>query len=120
MNSIGQRLKDLRESSHLSQAEFAKIGGSSQASVAKTERGQIAPSLKLLVNLAEHFDVSMDYLCCRTDQPQGKLYECQPLMEATGQDMREFIEMCFDPASPFNSKLKETLIKMMEESKDGR
>lgn len=120
MNHIGQRLKELRESSHLSQAEFAKIGGSSQASVAKTERGQIAPSLKLLMNLAEHFDISMDYLCCRTDQPQGKLYECKPLMEATSEDMKQFIEMCFDPASPYNAKLKETLFKMMEESKNGR
>lgn len=120
MNSIGQRLRELRESSHLSQAEFAKIVGSSQASVAKTENGKIAPSLKLLMNLAEHFDISMDYLCCRTDQPQGKLYECQPMMEATGQDMREFIEMCFDPTSPFNARLKETLFKMMGESNNGR
>ena len=117
MNNIGRRLKELRESSHLSQAEFAKIGESSQASVAKTENGKIAPSLKLLMNLAEYFDISMDYLCCRTDQPQGKLYECKPMMEATGQDMRQFIEMCFDPASPFNGKLKETLLKMMEESR---
>ena len=31
--------------------------------------------------------------------------------------MREFIEMCFDPASPYNAKLKDTLFKMMEESK---
>ena len=28
--------------------------------------------------------------------------------------MRRFIEMCFDPQSPMNEKLKETLLRMME------
>lgn len=116
MNNIGQRIKDLREASHLSQAEIAKICGSSQATVAKTETGKTPPSVKLLLQLADYFDVSMDYLCCRTDQPQGKLYECKPRMNLSGEDMKKFIEMCFDPASPFNNKLKETLFQMMEES----
>ena len=117
MNNIGQRIKELREASHLSQAEIAKICDSSQATVAKTESGKIAPSVKLLLNMAEYFDISMDYLCCRTDQPQGRLYECKPRLNASSEDMKQFIEMCFDPASPFNGKLKDTLFKMMEESK---
>ncbi len=117
MEKIGQRMKELREASHLSQAEIAKICDSSQASVAKAENGKIAPSLKLLLKMADYFDVSMDYLCCRTDQPQGKLYECKPKMNVSRENMKKFIEMCFDPASPFNSKLKETLFQMMEDSK---
>lgn len=117
MGDIGKRIKELREAHHLSQAELAKLCGSNQATIAKTETGKTAPSLKLLMGLAEYFDISMDYLCCRTDQPEGKLFECKPRMKATSEDMREFIEMCFDPASPFNAKLKDTLFKMMEESK---
>ena len=117
MEKIGQRMKELREASHLSQAEIAKICDSSQASVAKAENGKIAPSLKLLLKMADYFDVSMDYLCCRTDQPRGKLYECKPKMNVSRENMQKFIEMCFDPASPFNSKLKETLFQMMEDSK---
>ncbi len=61
--------------------------------------------------------MSMDYLTCRTDQPQGKLYDYKPRLNANSEDMKQFIEMCFDPASPFNSKLKNTLLKMMEESR---
>ena len=116
MNNIGQRVKDIREANGLSQAEFAKICDSSQATIAKTETGKTSPSVKLLLRLAEYFDVSMDYLCCRTDQPQGRLYECKPRMNASSEDMKKFIEMCFDPASPYNSRLKDTLLKMMEES----
>lgn len=117
MNDISKRIKELREAHHLSQAELAKLCGSNQATVAKTETGKTAPSLKLLMGLAEYFDISMDYLCCRTDQPEGKLFECKPRMKVTSEDMRAFIEMCFDPASPYNAKLKDTLFKMMEESK---
>lgn len=116
MNDIGQRIKDLRETNHLSQVDIAKICNSSQATVAKTETGKTPPSVKLLLQLADYFDVSMDYLCCRTDQLQGKLYECKPRLNANSEDMRQFIEMCFDPKSPYNSKLKETLLRMMEES----
>lgn len=117
MEKIGQRMKELREASHLSQAEIAKICDSSQASVAKAESDKVAPSIKLVLKMADYFDVSMDYLCCRTDQPQGKLYECKPKMNVSSENMKKFIEMCFDPASPFNSKLKETLFQMMEDSK---
>ena len=117
MYNIGQRLKELREASHLSQAEFAKLCECSQASVAKTETGKVTPSIKLLMGIAEYFDISMDYLCCRTDQPQGKLYECKPRPNINSADMKQFIEMCFDPASPFSGKLKDTLFQMMEESK---
>lgn len=117
MDCIGKRIKELRESYRLSQAELAKLCGSNQATIAKTETGKTAPSVKLLLWLADYFDVSMDYLCCRTDQPEGKLYECKPKVKANSEDMRQFIEMCFDPKSPYNSKLKEALFQMMEESR---
>ena len=33
--------------------------------------------------------------------------------------MRQFIKMCFDPNSPMNDKLKQTLLGMLGECKDG-
>lgn len=117
MSEIGQRMRELRENARLSQAEIAKLCGSNQSTIGKTEKGLTAPSVKLLVWYADYFNVSMDYLTCRTDQPQGKLYDYKPRLNANSEDMKQFIEMCFDPASPFNSKLKNTLLKMMEESR---
>ena len=81
------------------------------------EAQQQEDSVKILVWWADYFNVSMDYLTCRTNQPQGQLYEYRPQPTATSEGMKQFIEMCFDPASPFNNKLKETLFKMMEKSK---
>ena len=52
---------------------------------------------------ADYFDVSMDYLYCRTDEPRGKLYDYQPERlkgkNIQNQELRDFIEMCFDPSS---------------------
>ena len=33
------------------------------------------------------------------------------------QDMKQFVEMCFDPASPMNDRLKKVFIEMLEEVK---
>ena len=117
MNEIGQRMRELRENARLTQAEIAKLCGTNQTTITRMEAGKTAPSVKILVWWADYFNVSMDYLTCRTDQPEGKLFEYKPKMNATSEDMRQFIERCFDPSSPFNDKLKETLLKMMEESR---
>ena len=66
---------------------------------------------------ADYFDVSMDYLFARTDNPQGKLYEYRPKIAAGIDEMKQFIEMCFDPQSPMSEKLKQTLLQIMEEDK---
>ena len=116
MSKIGQRMRELREANHLSQKEIAALCGSNQATITKIETGKMQPSIKLMVWWADYFDVSMDYLCCRTDQPQGKLYECKPKLNVNSDDMKQFIEMCFDPKSQFNAKLKEALLTMMEDS----
>ena len=31
--------------------------------------------------------------------------------------MKKFVDMCFDPASPMNARLKETLLQMLGEVK---
>lgn len=117
MNKIGQRMRELRENARLSQTEIAKLCGSNQTTIARTEAGKTAPSVQILVWYADYFNISMDYLTCRTEQPHGKFYEGKPQMNANSEDIRQFIEMCFDPKSPFNSQLKDALFKMMEDSK---
>ena len=115
METIGQRMRKLREQAKLSQAEIGKLCGSNQSTIGKMENGQTAPSVKILVWWADYFNVSLDYLCCRTDQPQGKLYEGKPNFAGSRAEAQRFIEMCFDPASPYSSKLKDMLLQMMME-----
>ena len=119
MQEIANRLKSLRESVNLSQAKLAALMGATQASVNRYENGQITPPLKILLWYADFFDVSMDYIFARTEQPEGRLYEHKPkVIEAITQDnkeLRQFVDMCFDPASPVSEKLRDMLTKMLEE-----
>ena len=62
-------------------------------------------------------DVSLDYIIGRTEKPQGKLYNYHPKIEQTSEEMRQFVEMCFDPNSPMNDSLKQTLLEMLGEEK---
>ena len=119
MQEIANRLKSLRESVNLSQAKLAALMGATQASVNRYENGQTTPPLKILLWYSDFFDVSMDYIFARTEQPEGRLYEHKPkVIEAITQDnkeLRQFVDMCFDPASPVSEKLRDMLTKMLEE-----
>ena len=110
---VGIRLKELRKAMGISQAKFAiELGGVSQAVIARYETGDIFPSYPVLIKIADYFNVSTDYLLGRTDNPAGKLYERSETQEGKIDD---FIEMCFDPNSSVNARLKEALKKMLEE-----
>ena len=115
MKELGERLRRLRESVKLSQVKMAELLGVKQSSINRYEQGQSAPSLETLVRYADYFDVSLDYLLARTDNPQGKLYEHRPKIAPGSEEMKQFIEMCFDPTTQANARLKEMLRKMMEE-----
>ncbi len=119
---IGERLKALRTGVHLSQTKLAAILGTQQSGINRYEQGQSVPVPEIFVKYADFFDVSMDYLYCRTDEPRGKLYDYQPriLKDKAGEnkEMRDFIEMCFDPKSPVNGRLKEVLFEMMTTGKE--
>ena len=113
MKEVGKRLKALRESIGLSQVKMAEAIGSTQSSIHRYENGQSTPSVELFRRYADYFDVSLDYIFARTDKPQGVIYEFKPKAAPEREEMRRFIEMCFDPQSPMNEKLKETLFRMM-------
>ena len=121
MQEVAQRLKSLRESVGVSQAKLAALMGATQASVNRYENGQSSPPLKILLWYADFFDVSLDYIFARTEQPEGKLYEHKPkVVEAITQEnkeLRQFVDMCFDPTSRVSEKLRETLTKLLEEQR---
>lgn len=117
MRNIGQRMKELREAHHLSQGEVAALCQSNQSTIARMENGQTAPSVKILLWWADFCDVSMDYLCCRTDDPRGKVYGCRPRRRVEPDEANQFIEMCFDPKSPVSARVREALLQILDEGR---
>ena len=112
---IGQRLREMRLKAKLSQAKVAAVVGSRQSAVARFESGEAHVPAEVMVGYADYFDVSLDYIFGRTDNPHGAHYEGKVKIEKAYPEMDKFIEMCFDPGSPMNEKLKETLKQMLKE-----
>lgn len=67
MARFSERLRLLRMSKSLSQADFAKQIGISKSSVNMYERGEREPSFKTLEQIADYFNVDIDYLLGKSD-----------------------------------------------------
>lgn len=118
MKEIGKRLKNLREGIGISQEKLAKLLGTTQSSINRYENGQTEPSIGIFRKYADFFDVSLDYIFARVEEPKGKLYEYHPELPPDKEEIREFLEMCFEPGTPANMKLKESLFRIMEEKQE--
>ena len=65
-----RRIRDLREDHDLTQAQMGKLLSCSQRVYSNYERGDIDIPTAILLKLADHYDVSVDYLLDRTDNPE--------------------------------------------------
>lgn len=70
MASFSERMKELRLANGMTQAAVGKIIGVRQDSVSIYERGRNYPEVRNLIILADYFNVSIDYLVGRTDNPE--------------------------------------------------
>ena len=64
------RLKELRKSRGYTQLSLQMQTGIEQALLSKFETGERIPPTETLIRLAEFYDVSIDYILYRTDNPE--------------------------------------------------
>ncbi len=64
---IGDRIKELRKSAKVSQADLAKKIGVSSGNVGDWERGRAKPGADALISLMNFFEVSADFLLTGTN-----------------------------------------------------
>lgn len=67
--SFSSRLKDLRNSEGLTMLQLADAIGTTKATISNFENAQRNPSLEMLIRLADYFNVSIDFLIGRTNDP---------------------------------------------------
>ena len=70
MGDESLRLKELRVKRGISQLKLAMDTGLNQNSVSRYESGAREADYATLIRLADYFDVSIDYLLGRTDNPK--------------------------------------------------
>ena len=64
------RLRELRKNRGYTQISLQMQTGIEQALLSKFENGDRIPPTETLVRLAEFYDVSIDYILCRTNKPE--------------------------------------------------
>lgn len=64
------RLKELRKSKGISQLKLALALNTNQNTISRYETGEREPDINTLIQIADYFNVSIDYLLERTDNPQ--------------------------------------------------
>ena len=63
-------LLNLRKAKGMTQIALQMATGIEQALISKFENGERIPPTETLMLLADYYNVSMDYIMCRTDKPE--------------------------------------------------
>ena len=69
MSTLSVRLTELRKKKGLTQKNLADFLGIALVSWQRFEYGTSKPKLENIIALSDYFDVSIDYLVGRTDNP---------------------------------------------------
>lgn len=81
MMTYAQKMRDLRTDHDLSQAQIAKILGTTKNQVGKYERGEQEMPIKHLLTLCDYFKVSADYVL---GLPEGRPYGLSKTRKGNG------------------------------------
>lgn len=115
MADFKTRLKELRLLNGFTQQELAARLGLHGMSVSGYERGVRKPSFEVLDNLAEIFDVSLDYLLGHTDDNKGYPARQHDRLQAYADQL----VIAYTQASP-DTQAAVRAILHLEEAKDGQ
>ncbi|HLT85902.1 MAG TPA: helix-turn-helix transcriptional regulator [Georgenia sp.] len=73
--SFGKKLKQLRREKRITQMDLAKILEVDNTTISKWESDIYEPEMTAIKKIADYFNVSIDYLLGRTDDPNPHTYD---------------------------------------------
>ena len=88
MQGLGDRLAELRKDCGYTQDYIADFLNVTRSSVSAYETGVNDPSIESLIKLANLYNVSLDYICCRTKERFN--------LNLDGKDHRELMLQLYD------------------------
>ena len=68
-DTMNTKLRQLRKEHKLTQVELQMRTGIEQSLLSKFENGERVPPTETLMTLADFYQVSIDYILCRTENP---------------------------------------------------
>lgn len=72
MSQLSDALKRFRKEYKVTQKHAAEISGVAERVFQSYEYGKVVPTVTVLISLADFFDVSLDYLVGRSDDPERR------------------------------------------------
>ena len=72
MSIFAERLRTLRKKNNISQIKLSKYFNYGSTAIANYESGRNEPSYDVLIKIADYFNVSIDYLLGREEEPLVK------------------------------------------------
>ena len=67
--SLSEALRRFRKSVKITQKQADEVAGVAERVYQSYEYGKVIPAATVLIAIADYFDVSLDYLCGRSDDP---------------------------------------------------
>ncbi|KYH31891.1 helix-turn-helix domain-containing protein [Neomoorella mulderi] len=116
MATFGERLKSLREQKELSQEALGKKFHLSQSIIAHYEAGRKQPSQDILQRLADFFNVSVDFLLGRTDDPNPGQH--RSTIEEDWPEVTDVLRRCGKKPTPEERRRIARIIKAAIEDTD--
>ncbi|MCL1788792.1 MAG: helix-turn-helix transcriptional regulator [Oscillospiraceae bacterium] len=72
MATLSERLKELRKSRNVTQKQISEYIKTDQRNYRRYEAGITDPTTKFAIRIADFYDVSIDYLVGRSDNPERR------------------------------------------------
>lgn len=86
------RIKDIREDKDMTQNELAKKINIARTTLSGYERQIAEPSFETLIKIANVFNVSVDYILCRTNNPSNDNFT-EGLTEEEIEELEHYKEL---------------------------
>lgn len=91
MNEFGRRLKRIREEKGLTHQELGEAIGSTKSHMWKYENKDIDPGLKMMIKIADHLGVTLDWLAGNGDIDDIQFANKEQYLDVINQAIREKI-----------------------------
>jgi transcriptional regulator with XRE-family HTH domain len=115
VNEFGRRLKLLREQKDLPLSKLAEDIDTTKSALSRYENGKMEPGLKVMIKIAEYFDVSLDWLAGNGDDEDYIKVSFGPKdgqLKRTAAYTEKIAEMCMK--QNISPEKLEQLVKMIE------
>lgn len=109
------RLKECREKAGLSQKYVALTLGVAAPSVSNWERGKTTPTPENMIQLADLYNVSLDYLLNRTDEPHEAEQEDTTLKTAEARTVSGWMDSLPEERRQLLLNIVQSVIKTFPE-----